>query len=264
MKILDYDGFKQVITKIKALIDKKADKTKVVTSVNGKKGDMMVDFFTGDDTRYITNIPKDYLRDGARFKSNTSSQFEFKRCTTVGIDHLISQDYCIVNTQVPWHDKTGGLPMQIAYGKGVMAIRTAKDENTWDSWSAISTSSDLSKYAKSTDLPTRLSQLSGDATHRLVTDSEKSTWDNKLSDIKNQDGSTMIAKGSPTSGVSKWYPITNSRQLQYWLTDFDMRTRENKTKLDAVKEQVILTETEYNALSSTQKNDASKIYFIKA
>ena len=38
----------------------------------------------------------------------------------------------------------------------------------------------------------------------------------------------------------------------------------DKKKLDNIKEQVILTESEYNALSTPQKNDVSKIYFIKA
>lgn len=37
----------------------------------------------------------------------------------------------------------------------------------------------------------------------------------------------------------------------------------DKKKLDNMKEQVILTETEYNALSDIQKNDSSKIYFVK-
>lgn len=37
----------------------------------------------------------------------------------------------------------------------------------------------------------------------------------------------------------------------------------DKKKLDNMKEQVILTETEYNALSDGQKNDSSKIYFVK-
>ena len=36
-----------------------------------------------------------------------------------------------------------------------------------------------------------------------------------------------------------------------------------KTKLSNLKEQVILTESEYEALSSAQKNDESKIYFLK-
>lgn len=37
----------------------------------------------------------------------------------------------------------------------------------------------------------------------------------------------------------------------------------DKKKLDNMKEQVILTESEYNALSDGQKNDSSKIYFVK-
>lgn len=135
-------------------------KTEVVTSVNGQKGDMMVDFLIGDDTRYIKNIPKDYLRDGTRFKSPTNSQLEFKRCTTVGVNHLISQDYCIVNTQVPWHDKTGGLPMQVAYGKGVMAIRNAIDEDTWGEWQKVSTSNDLSEYATKTEIQQMIEKAS--------------------------------------------------------------------------------------------------------
>ena len=38
----------------------------------------------------------------------------------------------------------------------------------------------------------------------------------------------------------------------------------DKKKLNNIKEQIVLTEAEYNALSDSQKNDASKIYFIKA
>lgn len=39
---------------------------------------------------------------------------------------------------------------------------------------------DLSLYAEKTDIPTKISQLSEDATHRLVTDEEKKTWNNKV------------------------------------------------------------------------------------
>ena len=38
----------------------------------------------------------------------------------------------------------------------------------------------------------------------------------------------------------------------------------DKKRLDNIKEQVALTEAQYNALSSAQKNDSKKIYFIKA
>ena len=37
-----------------------------------------------------------------------------------------------------------------------------------------------SEYAKETDIPTQLSQLSSDSSHRTVTDSEKNTWNNKV------------------------------------------------------------------------------------
>lgn len=38
---------------------------------------------------------------------------------------------------------------------------------------------DLSGYAELTDLPTKLADLLGDATHRVVTDTEKTAWNNK-------------------------------------------------------------------------------------
>jgi len=37
----------------------------------------------------------------------------------------------------------------------------------------------LDGYAKTADIPTTLAELSGDASHRTVTDTEKSTWNNK-------------------------------------------------------------------------------------
>lgn len=39
-------------------------------------------------------------------------------------------------------------------------------------------------------------------------------------------------------------------------------TNKDKAKVEAMKEQVILEETQYNALSSEQQNDSTKIYFI--
>lgn len=244
-----------------------AKKTDVVTSVNGKKGNMMVDFFVGDDTRNQNYAPKDYLERGTRYKSYTNSQFEFKRCTTVGVDRLITQDYCIVNTQVPWADKSGGLPMQIAYGKGVMAIRTAKDENTWGEWQKVSTSSDL---------PTRLSQLSDDSTHRVVTDSEKQTWNDKVDKVDGKGLSTNdydatakskvdsiptnpkytdttydLSKYAEKSNISRcktkgyntsntWQPLGTERDLEDWIGDFDKRTRELKESSGGEVEEISL------------------------
>lgn len=52
---------------------------------------------------------------------------------------------------------------------------------------------DLTGYAETSDIPTDLADLSDDATHRLVTDTEKSTWDNKadVSDIPTVNNNTI-------------------------------------------------------------------------
>lgn len=158
---VDLSGYAKKDDLTKGLASK-ANKTNVVTSVNGQKGDMMVDFFIGDDTRELNYTPKDYLEHGARFKSYTNSQFEFKRCHVVGLENLITQDYGIVNTQVPWADKSGGLPMQIAYGKGVMAIRDAVDENTWGEWKKVLTTDNLSEYATKIEIQHMIEKLCAD------------------------------------------------------------------------------------------------------
>lgn len=169
-------------------------------------------------------------------------------------------------------------------------------------------------------IPTSLSQLAEDSTHRTVTDAEKIAWSSKLSSISGADISRAKTKGY--SSASTWQYVNNSRDLEDWIGDFDQRTKENRdnlkskidkvsgkglstndytnsdkakvdaipsnpkytdtipdltpyakkseiiksserTKLSNLKEQVILTETQYNALSSSQQNDSTKIYFIK-
>ena len=76
---------------------------------------------------------------------------------------------------------------------------------------------DLSKYAKTSDIKTKLSEMTGDSTHRTVTDEEKSTWDDKVS----------------------------------------------KTEIADFKRCIVLTQSEYDALSTTKKNRADTLYFIK-
>lgn len=67
---------------------------------------------------------------------------------------------------------------------------------------------DLSPYAEKKEVPTKLSELQSDTSHRTVTDTEKE-------------------------------------------------------KIARMKESVVLTQAEYDALSSTEKDDESKIYFIR-
>lgn len=59
-------------------------------------------------------------------------------------------------------------------------------------------------------------------------------------------------------------PGTNTTYGNATQSTSGLLSSSDKKKLDAIKEQVILTEAEYNALTTTQKNDTSKIYFIKA
>lgn len=159
---------------------------------------------------------------------------------------------------------------------------------------SLAASGVLNDYAKSTEVETKISDslksakladFESDSSHRTVSDKDKTNWDNKLSSLRGVEaGKTKV---SNSSGASAWG--SGSRTLDFWIGDFDKRTKQNKdalnkkvdgvegkelssndftdsykAKVDAIKEQVILTESEYNALSSTQKNDTSKIYFIKA
>lgn len=80
-----------------------------------------------------------------------------------------------------------------------------------------------SSKANKESIPTSLSQLSSDSTHRTVTDTEKSKWNGKQDKITKED-----------------------------------------IKALGFTEHVVLTETAYNALSSTQKNATDIFYYIKA
>ena len=105
------------------------------------------------------------------------------------------------------------------------------------------TTYDLTPYAKSTDIKTKLSELTDDSTHRTVTDTEKSTWNSKLSSVSGQDISRSKSKGYSSAGA--WTSVGTSRDLENWIGDFDKRTRENKTKVDNIQ---TLTTTEVEAI----------------
>lgn len=93
---------------------------------------------------------------------------------------------------------------------------------------------DLTPYAKETEVPTNLSELQSDTSHRTVSDAQINKWDKKVD--------AVAGKGLSTNDL----------------------TDELLQKLNGVKEQVILTQAEYDKLPTDQKNDPNKIYFIKA
>lgn len=61
-------------------------------------------------------------------------------------------------------------------------------------------------FAKKTDVPTALSQLNQDATHRVVTDTEKSTWNAKsnfsgsYNDLSNKPTIPTVPSSLPANG----------------------------------------------------------------
>lgn len=217
MKILDYEGLKQVVTKIKTLIDQKVEKADfdtLKTSVDKK-----VDVISGKglSTNDFTNNHRDTVNE-LTMKNSPSSDFNSvskqgiyngnfsSNCpngsgkytlivmpTDSSTQHRVNYMF-----QIAIKDNTDGTPF----------FRLRRGSSTWGKWYKYSTND--------------------------YTDAEKS----KLSSLVAYSEATTSSKG--------------------------LMSAIDKQKMDNLKEQVILTETEYNALSDSQKNDASKIYFIKA
>lgn len=101
-------------------------------------------------------------------------------------------------------------------------------------WEIIgNTKIDLNPYAKKTDIKTSLSEMTQSSSYRTVTDTEKTTWNNKLSTVSGQDVSRAKTKGYSSAG--SWSSVGSSRDVEDWIGDFDKRTRENKTKIDGVQ-----------------------------
>lgn len=163
-------------------------------------------------------------------------------------------------------------------------------------WEIIGdTKVDLTDYAKKSEIKNSLSEMTSDSTHRTVTDTEKKTWNNKVDKVTGKGLSTNdytdVAKTKvdniPTSAKytdtvtsisGKTGAITKADIVALGIPGQDTNTTyglvtqssnglmsaADKKRLDNIKEQVALTEAQYNALSTEQQNDSKKIYFIKA
>lgn len=97
------------------------------------------DHIIGDDTREENPQPSEYLSGGTRHKGKTSFQAEFKRIGLIGLSGLLKGTYCFIETYTPWSDKSGGYPIQIAYGDGGLAFRIGVSETDWSPWESILT-----------------------------------------------------------------------------------------------------------------------------
>lgn len=92
----------------------------------------------------------------------------------------------------------------------------------------------LQDYALKTSIPTKLSQLAEDSTHRLVTDTEKATWNNKVDKVS--------GKGLSTN-------------------DF---TNELKSKLDGIEDNAQVNKIEKISLDGVEQEIVEKEVNIKS
>lgn len=138
-------------------------------------------------------------------------------------------------------------------------------------WEIIGdTKVDLTDYAKKSDIKTKLSEMVEDSTHRVVTDSEKATWNTVTNKVEKVTGKSLSTNDYTDAAKQKVDAIPSNPK--YTDTTYSAATQSrsgllsaaDKKRLDNIKEQIGLTRASYNALSKEQQNDLSKIYFIGA
>lgn len=320
MKILDETGLKFIATKFKELRDSLNNK---VDKVTGK--DLSTNDYTNEAKAKVDAIPADpkytdtiqdlsgYLKKSDVFDDKTFSGDQEKlrniplsasqgiwlwnRLDRIAPDGFIDLDKIVPKISIQdrepyWDNNLQGLLLSGALDE--LFLRTTKLNE---------------RKADKTEIKTKLSEMTDDVTHRLVTDTEKTTWNNKidsvsgkLPDLKyntlknlkpgfyvniseklatddgtlenyNNSGYLFLApdiNGSLFVGFDflvpgLWVGITdNDKKRVIWLPILDCYDSYNvREKLKEFKQQVILTQAEYDKLSSANKNDGSKIYFIK-
>ena len=222
------------------------DLSNYVTKVDGKG--LSTNDYTKDDKRKVDSIP-----DNAKFTDTTYDLTPYAKKTEVPtkVSALTNDKGFKTESEVlALIQSSSKLKKEIvttlpSTGKeDVIYLIKDKDGQTGNVYTEYlwiggafevigSTKMDLSGYAKKTDIKTKLSDMTADNTHRLVTDTEKKTWNNKLSSVSGQDISRAKTKGYNTSDT--WASLATSRDLEDWIGDFDKRTRENKEKIDGVQ-----------------------------
>lgn len=136
--------------------------------------------------RQVTN--KDLPADGVKFSDGQTFQQKYdagQLTGPAGRDGTDGQDGAPGEPGTPGKDGAEG-PAGPA-GRGITGVTYSSDTNKW----TISYSDGSSEQVTGPAIPTQLSQLTGDASHRTVTDTEKSDWDT---------AATQAAAAMPKSG----------------------------------------------------------------
>lgn len=135
--------------------------------------------------------------------------------------------------------------------------------------SSYATKEELSKIDISDQLSGKVDKISGKSlSTNDYTNADKNKVDAIPTNPKYTD--TVTTVNGKTGAISKsdivalGIPSVNTTYSKATQSKDGLMASSDKKKLDDVKVQVILTESAYNALSTSQQNDESKIYFIKA
>ena len=127
-------------TTVKNLIKTNSDNiTKIVNGTTKVKKSENTEYLVSQDTREANTTPLDYM-------SNSSRQMrvEFKKLSTIGANSVLTGEYCQILTLIPWSDKSGGYPTQIALNTSGIAYRTGTGDSTWNDWKIVVTSASRS------------------------------------------------------------------------------------------------------------------------
>lgn len=162
----------------------------------------------------------------------------------------------------------------------------ARNFTNYDYQAVIDNIDELSKKK----IPTKLSELTDDSTHRLVTDAQRKAWDDKVDKVTGKGLSTndytdndkaMVNVNLPREILALGASIGQKAGKDEIKTKLSEMTEDSthrtvtdseKTKWNSglsksdiadFKRCIVLTQTEYNNLSSTEKNRADTLYFIK-
>lgn len=113
----------------------------------------------------------------------------------------------------------------------------------------------INTKADKTEIKTKLSEMTDDSTHRLITDAQKNAWDNKVDKSQiTDDYFTYDSEIIPSSKALA--ELTN-------LINDSFNDTVSKSEIADFKRCIVLTQTKYDALSTKEKNRADTLYFIE-
>lgn len=159
----------------------------------------------------------------------------------------------------------------------------ARNFTNYDYQALVDNIDELSKRK----IPTKLSELTDDSMHRTVTDAQRKAWDGKVdkvdgkglssndytdSDKQKLDGidaklasinQSLSTKAKASDIKTKLSEMTDDSTHRL-VTDEEKKEWVNKKDISDFKRCITLAQSEYDSLSTEEKNRVDTLYFIKA